>query len=122
GIDLCGKTGTAQNPHGKDNASFICFAPRNHPKIAVAVYIENAGFGGTWAAPVASLMVEKYLNGTVKRKDLEEKIIKANTQQFVPVRRKLIPGQYIIKRDSTGKKYYERIEPKKLSGEKRHIK
>ncbi|MFA6704544.1 MAG: hypothetical protein WCS05_07090, partial [Bacteroidales bacterium] len=91
-----------------------------HPKIAVAVYIENAGFGGTWAAPVASLMVEKYLNGTVKRKDLEEKIIKANTQQFVPVRRKLIPGQYIVKRDSTGKKYYEKIEPKKLSV-KKHI-
>jgi penicillin-binding protein 2 len=109
GIDLCGKTGTAQNPHGKDNASFICFAPRNHPKIAVAVYIENAGFGGTWAAPVASLMVEKYLNRTVKRKDLEEKIIKTNTKQFVPVRRKLIPGQYIVKTDSTGKKYYVRL-------------
>lgn len=65
GIIMCGKTGTAQNPHGKDHALFIAFAPKDHPKIAIAVVVENAGFGATWAAPIASLMVEKYLNDTI---------------------------------------------------------
>ncbi|MFT5581184.1 MAG: penicillin-binding protein 2 [Psychromonas sp.] len=66
GITVCGKTGTVQNPHGKDHSVFIAFAPMENPKIAVAVFIENAGFGGTWAAPTASLMIEKYLKGEVK--------------------------------------------------------
>lgn len=65
GLDLCGKTGTAQNPHGKDNSVFICFAPRDNPRIAVAVYIEQGGFGASQAAPVASLIVEKYLTGQI---------------------------------------------------------
>ncbi len=76
-IVFCGKTGTAQNPHGKDHAVFVCFAPRKNPRIAIAVLIENAGFGGVWAAPVASLMIEKYLLGGTKRPDLEERILKA---------------------------------------------
>tara|TARA_B100000902_G_scaffold392028_1_gene443730 strand:- start:670 stop:1137 length:468 start_codon:yes stop_codon:yes gene_type:complete len=63
GIKVCGKTGTAENPHGKDHSVFIAFAPKNDPQIAVAVYVENSGFGGTWAAPIASLMIEKYLTG-----------------------------------------------------------
>lgn len=88
GLDICGKTGTAQNPHGKDNAVFICFAPRENPKIAIAAYIENAGFGGTWAAPIASLMVEKYLNGEITRGDLEKRMTEANLMQYVPVKRK----------------------------------
>lgn len=88
GIDICGKTGTAQNPHGKDNAVFICFAPRENPKIAIAAYIENAGFGGTWAAPIASLMIEKYINGEISRKDLEQRMIEANLMQNVPIRRR----------------------------------
>lgn len=79
GLDICGKTGTAQNPHGKDNSVFICFAPRDNPKIAIAVYIENAGFGATWAAPIASLMVEKYLKKEVERKDMEKSISESNT-------------------------------------------
>lgn len=62
---LCGKTGTAQNPHGEDNSVFICFAPKDNPKIAVAVYIEQGGFGASQAAPVASLLVEKYLTGEI---------------------------------------------------------
>ncbi len=76
GLDICGKTGTAQNPHGKDNSVFICFAPRENPKIAVAAYIENAGFGASWACPIASLMVEKYLRGEIGegRKDLEHRV------------------------------------------------
>jgi len=76
-ITVCGKTGTAQNPHGKDHAVFVCFAPRENPRIAVAVLVENAGFGGGWAAPVASLMIEKYLKGTTKRRDLEERLLKS---------------------------------------------
>jgi len=77
GLDVCGKTGTAQNPHGKDNSVFICFAPKDNPRIAVAAYIENVGFGATWACPVASLMLEKYLTGTIRpeRKPVEERIL-----------------------------------------------
>lgn len=88
GVSICGKTGTAQNPHGKDNSVFMCFAPRENPQIAVAVYVENAGAGGTWAAPIASLIVEKYLKKEVKRKDLESSIINTNLKQFVPAKRK----------------------------------
>lgn len=77
GLDVCGKTGTAQNPHGEDNSVFICFAPKDDPKIAVAAYVENAGFGATWALPVASLMLEKYLNGEIcpQRKYLEQRML-----------------------------------------------
>ncbi len=73
-LDVCGKTGTAQNPRGADNSVFICFAPMDNPKIAIAAYVENGGFGATYAAPIASLMVEKYLKGEVKRKALEEQM------------------------------------------------
>lgn len=86
GLDICGKTGTAQNPHGKDHSVFICFAPKDNPKIAVAAYIENAGFGATWAAPIASLLVEMYINRKVDRKDLEAYIISGNTLINVPIR------------------------------------
>lgn len=77
GLDICGKTGTAQNPHGKDNSVFLCFAPKDNPKIAVAAYVENVGWGGTWACPIASLLVEKYLNGEIGeyRKSLENRIL-----------------------------------------------
>ena len=80
GLDLCGKTGTAQNPHGADNSVFICFAPKDNPKIAIAAYIENAGFGATWACPIASLMIEQYLTGEIRpeRKYVEERILNAN--------------------------------------------
>jgi penicillin-binding protein 2 len=78
GIEVCGKTGTAQNPHGEDHSVFICFAPKDDPKIAIAVYVENAGAGGLWAAPIASLMVEKYLKGNVNRQSLEQYILDAD--------------------------------------------
>lgn len=74
GIEQAGKTGTAQNPHGKDHAIFIGFAPIDNPQIAVAVIVENAGFGATWACPVGSMMMEQYLTHTVKRKSLKKKI------------------------------------------------
>ena len=79
GVEFCGKTGTAQNPHGKDHSIFSGFAPRENPKIAIAVFVENAGFGATYAAPIASLMVEKYLNDTIakKRIPLQERMFKA---------------------------------------------
>ncbi|MBQ7622459.1 MAG: penicillin-binding protein 2 [Bacteroidales bacterium] len=77
GLDICGKTGTAQNPHGADNSVFICFAPMDNPKIAVAAYIENAGFGASWACPIATLMVERYLDGSISeaRKGLETRVL-----------------------------------------------
>mgnify|MGYP004615368815 FL=1 len=77
GVETCGKTGTAQNPHGKDHAIFIGFAPVEDPQIAVAVVVENAGYGATWAAPVASLIMEQYLTGEVKRTDLKKRISNA---------------------------------------------
>ena len=65
GVEYCAKTGTAQNPHGKNHSIFTCFAPKDNPKIAVAVVVENAGFGATWAGPIATLLMEKYLNDTI---------------------------------------------------------
>jgi penicillin-binding protein 2 len=77
-VSICGKTGTAQNPHGKDHSIFIAFAPMHKPKIAIAVYVENAGFGATWAAPIASLMIEKYMRRAVERPEMEKRIFEAN--------------------------------------------
>lgn len=81
GLEVCGKTGTAQNPHGKDHSAFMGFAPYHDPKIAVVAYIENAGFGATYGVPIGSLMIEKYLNGEIapSRKGVEEKMMSANT-------------------------------------------
>jgi penicillin-binding protein 2 len=78
GVTVCAKTGTAQNPHGEDHSILIAFAPAENPKIAIAVFIENAGFGGVWAAPTASLMMEKYLKGKVSDKGKEKTILEAN--------------------------------------------
>ena len=77
-LDVCGKTGTAQNPRGADNSVFICFAPMDNPKIAIAAYVENGGFGATYAAPMASLMVEKYLKGEPSRPALEKRMKEAD--------------------------------------------
>ena len=89
GLDICGKTGTAQNPHGHDHSVFICFAPKDNPKIAVAAYVENGGFGATWAAPIASLLTEKYLTGEIsqERKYLEERILDGNLLDRVKVKK-----------------------------------
>ncbi len=70
GMDVCGKTGTAQNPQGRDHSTFLAFAPRNNPRIAISVYVENGGFGGTVAAPIASLIMEQYLTGKIEREEL----------------------------------------------------
>ena len=78
GIDVCGKTGTAQNPHGEDHSVFIAFAPADNPRIAISVFLENAGFGGTWAAPIASLMIEKYLKDSITDVRKEKRILEAD--------------------------------------------
>ena len=83
GLDICGKTGTAQNPRGADNSVFICFAPMDDPQIAVAAYVENAGFGATWAAPIASLLIEKYLRGETSRPELEQRVMNGNLMSRV---------------------------------------
>lgn len=76
GVKVCGKTGTVQDSKG-NHSVFIAFAPAENPKIALSVYVENAGAGGDWAAPIASLMMEKYLRGSVKQADKELRVIRA---------------------------------------------
>ena len=84
-IDVCGKTGTAENK-GNDHSVFISFAPMINPKIAVAVYVENAaGGGGSWAAPISGLIIEKYLKGEVQRKDVERQYMEAAPCQKLPL-------------------------------------
>ncbi|HEY4785330.1 MAG TPA: penicillin-binding protein 2 [Bacteroidales bacterium] len=85
GIEVCGKTGTAQNPHGNNHSVFVTFAPRINPKIVIAVYVENAGYGATWALPVASLMMEKYMTGKVTRPALEQRVLSFR-RKYVPKR------------------------------------
>lgn len=96
GIEVCAKTGTAENYRMiegkrtklKDNSVFVCFAPRENPKIAIAVVVENAGFGATWAGPIAALMMEKYLNDTLRPERIKEVERIANTN--------LMPG-YLVR-------------------------
>jgi penicillin-binding protein 2 len=79
-IQVCGKTGTAQNPHGDHHSVFNGFAPMYNPKIAIAVLVENGGYGGRWAAPIASLMMEFYINkhAPTTRPDLEKRMMEGN--------------------------------------------
>lgn len=80
-IEVCGKTGTAQNPHGRDHSAFMGFAPMNNPKIAICVYVENAGFGATFGVPIGGLMMEKYLTGQISphRQYIEDRMLESNT-------------------------------------------
>jgi penicillin-binding protein 2 len=80
GLAVCGKTGTAQNPHGADHSVFMAFAPKENPKIAISVYVESGIWGSTYAAPIASLIIEKYLNDSIStnRLWLESNMLKAN--------------------------------------------
>lgn len=89
GIDICGKTGTSE-VYGKidgvrtqldDHSIFVAFAPKDNPKIAIAVFVEHGFWGSRWAAPMASLMIEKYLRGTISRKDLETKMLSGSLQE-----------------------------------------
>ena len=78
GLDVCGKTGTAQNPHGRDHSTFLSFAPKDNPRIAISVYVENGGFGATSALPIASLLEEFYLTDTITRPWLVEHVKNMN--------------------------------------------
>ena len=80
-IEVCGKTGTSQNPHGRDHSAFMGFAPMNNPKIAICVFVENAGFGATFGVPIGGLMMEKYLTGKIspERQYLEDRMLESNT-------------------------------------------
>jgi penicillin-binding protein 2 len=82
-ISICGKTGTAQNPHGKANSLFVGFAPKDNPRIAIAVVVENGGYGSLWAAPIASLMIEKFINDSISRPALEERMLNGNLMMYV---------------------------------------
>ena len=80
GIEICGKTGTAENPHGQDHSIFIAFAPKDNPKIAIAVFVENGYWGSRWAGPIATLMIEKYLNGETSRPREEQRMLNGSIQ------------------------------------------
>lgn len=88
-IEVCGKTGTAQNPHGRDHSAFIGFAPYNDPKIAVCVYVENAGYGAAYGVPIGSLVIEKYLKGEISqaREYIQERMLNSNTIMYSGVKK-----------------------------------
>ncbi|WP_372793120.1 penicillin-binding protein 2 [Lutibacter sp.] len=80
GIEICGKTGTSENSHGQDHSIFIAFAPKDNPKIAIAVFVENGYWGSRWAGPIATLMIEKYLTGKISRPLEEERMFNGSIQ------------------------------------------
>ena len=77
-LEVCGKTGTVQNPHGDDHSTFIAFAPKDNPQIAISVYVENGYWGSRWAAPIAGLMIEKHLRDTITRPHIEKRMLEGN--------------------------------------------
>lgn len=89
GVEVAGKTGTAQNPHGRDHSAFMGFAPYDKPKIAIAVYVENAGYGAAYGVPIGSLMMEKYLHGEISpgRKGMEQAMMTSNTINYSGVKK-----------------------------------
>jgi penicillin-binding protein 2 len=100
GINIAGKTGTSQNPHGEDHSVFFGFAPVENPTIAVAVIVENAGKGAEFAAPIASLVIEKYLRGKTTRPALEVTMEQINTLRIKP-KRKRNALHFDLSQDST---------------------
>lgn len=106
-IVMCGKTGTSQNRKGKDHSIFIAFAPKDNPKIAIAVFVENAGFGGFAAAPVASLIIEKYIKGHVDRHAYENEWKNKNFLQNV-----IIPKSQLPKKQDVPAEKKEPTKPK----------
>lgn len=108
-IEVCGKTGTSQNPHGPDHSVFMGFAPMNNPKIAICVFVETAGFGATFGVPIGSLMLEKYLNGNISesRKSIEQRMMQASTYQTGREKKHNSKKQEISKKDSTSKNQHK---------------
>ena len=80
-IAVCGKTGTVQNPHGDDHSTFIAFAPKENPKIAIAVFVENGYWGARWAGRIASLMIEKHIKGEITRTDMERFVLNGSLEK-----------------------------------------
>ena len=125
GITICAKTGTAENKalvNGEvikmaNHSMFVAFAPRENPRIAIAVAVENSGYGATWAAPIASLLIEKYLKDSVtyKRKAIEEKMVKAN-----------LINKYVFTIDSAirlrdARNYMARVERKRMADSAKRV-
>jgi penicillin-binding protein 2 len=102
-IPIAGKTGTVQNPHGEDHSTFIGFGPVDDPKIAIAVYVENSGGGGKYAAPIASLIMEKYIRGDIseQRKYREKQILETNLLEQKPKKIFASPGSSPAPVDNT---------------------
>lgn len=117
-IEVCGKTGTAENPHGRDHSLFMGFAPKKNPKVAICVMVENAGFGATFGVPVARLMLQKYLKGTIPASDLgiEERI--ANSiilpQTFMRWERNFRNSEFSGNTETTNVSNEQTIEPFKV--------
>lgn len=84
-IAVCGKTGTVQNPHGDDHSTFIAFAPKDDPKIAISVYVENGYWGSRWAAPIAGLMIEEYLRDSISRPQIEQRMLEGDLIHLAPL-------------------------------------
>lgn len=80
-ITMCGKTGTAENPHGQDHSIFVAFAPKENPQIAISIIVENGYWGSRWAAPIASLMIEQYITGVISREALEKRMIEGDLSE-----------------------------------------
>jgi penicillin-binding protein 2 len=111
-IVICGKTGTSENPHGADHSVFFGFAPKENPKIAIAVYVENSGYGGTYAAPISSLLIEQYLTGTIResRIPLKERLENANLLQVTKKPKKIRIPNASISDSSDESQQDDRIE------------
>ena len=99
GVTVCGKTGTAQNPHGRDHSLFVGFAPKENPKIAIGIMVENGGWGSDWAAPIASLMIEKYITDSISRPQLEKRMLEGVVAPKIYQEKKMV--QQVTKADST---------------------
>lgn len=82
--EVCGKTGTAQNPHGQDHSVFMGFAPRNNPKIAICVYVENGTWGATYGVPIGALMMEQYINGKLSESSQQQANVFEHKYLFTP--------------------------------------
>lgn len=114
GIEMCGKTGTAENAHGADHAVFFAFAPRENPKIAIAVFVENAGYGGTWAGPIASMVIEKYLRDTITLpKHLQDRIYNGNLIPKVEEKKTIVKKSNTLSDTIKNKRQTASLEDKK---------
>jgi penicillin-binding protein 2 len=96
-IPMCGKTGTAENPHGQDHSIFIAFAPKDNPQIAISIIVENGYWGSRWAAPISSLMMEYFITGKVSREALMERMIEGDLSEEYEKQQQLIQEKQAAK-------------------------